>query len=104
VSVAKVVRLRVDVDKVADLEVVLRRAREQFQNEPGTMLWDVFDSEQGDHRALGAGERILIEVFSNEAAVRDHDESAAVAQLIADFENLGLDVLSVDQLSQTSFF
>ena len=101
-SVAKVVRLRVDVDRVSELEVVLQRAREQFQNEPGTMLWEVYDSVHGAHRGLAAGERTLIEVFATDAAVRQHDESAAVAQLLADFANLNVEVVSVDQLSQTS--
>lgn len=102
VSVAKVVRLRVDVDRVPELEAALRRAREQFQNEPGTTVWEVYDSEHGAHRGLGAGERTLIEVFATDAAVREHDESAAVAQLRADFESLNVEVVSVDQLSQTS--
>lgn len=93
--IVKVVRLRVQVGSAHTLDRVLHRAREAFHAEAGTTHWDVYDSD-------GAGERTLVEIFADGGAVQRHDDSAAVAVLLADLEDLGVEVLSVDQFSQTS--
>ncbi|MCW3492719.1 putative quinol monooxygenase [Microbacterium sp. SSM24] len=95
VPIAKVVRLRVEVDNAHALDRVLHRAREAFHAEAGTLHWDVYDSD-------GPGERTVVELFADPDAVRQHDDSPAVATLLADLEALGVDVVAVDQFSQTS--
>lgn len=65
------------------------------------MAWEVYDSEQAEHRGLAAGERVLVEMFSDDAAVREHDASDAVAELLAEFESLEVKVLSAAQYSLT---
>lgn len=94
-SVAKVVRLRVEVGNMQALDGVLHRAREAFTAESGTVHWDVYES--------GAiGERTLVEIFADVEAVRRHDDSAAVATLLSHLEQLGVDVVAVDHFSQPS--
>jgi quinol monooxygenase YgiN len=93
VHVAKVVHLRVEVNSVRSLDRALSRARHAFQREDGTVHWDVYDLGE-------AGERALVEIFADREAATRHDESAAVASLLADLERLGVDVLSAVEYTQ----
>ena len=89
-SVAKVVRIRVGEDSAAPLDRALDTAGQAFDAETGTIHWGVYASSRAD-------ERVLIEVFADEGAVRLHDASPAVAILLDVFVRLGVDVISADQ-------
>ena len=93
--IAKVVRLRVEVSNSHALDRVLAHARDAFHDELGTLHWDVYDS--GDD-----AERTLVEIFADGEAVRAHDESAAVATLLSELEDLGVAIVAVDQFARTS--
>lgn len=93
-SIAKVVRLRVDATDSHALDRALAHARDAFSAESGTLHWEVYDA--GD-----AAERTLVEIFADAEAVRRHDESAAVATLLSELERLDVDVVAADQFSRT---
>jgi quinol monooxygenase YgiN len=93
VSIAKVVHLRVEAEHVQALDRTLRQARPAFQLEAGTVHWDIYD--------LGEkAERTLVEIFADRGALERHDESAAVASLLADLEQLGVEVVSAHEYTQ----
>ncbi|WP_426321724.1 putative quinol monooxygenase [Microbacterium sp. E-13] len=82
-----------EVDNVHSLDRALSRARHAFHREEGTVHWDIYD--------LGEpGERTLVEIFADREAVARHDDSAAVASLLADLEGLRVDVLSAVEYTQ----
>ena len=92
-SIAKVVHLRVGAENARALDRTLHQARLAFKKEAGTVHWDVYD--------LGEkGERTLVEIFANRLAVESHDQSVAVASLLADLQQLGVDVVSAEEYTQ----
>ncbi|WP_100809651.1 MULTISPECIES: antibiotic biosynthesis monooxygenase [unclassified Microbacterium] len=91
-SVAKVVRLRVDPQASRALDAVLEDAQSAFAAEVGLVHWGIY-------AGAADNERILVEVFADENAVREHDDSHHVQTLIAAFESLEVEVVANEQLT-----
>jgi quinol monooxygenase YgiN len=92
VTLAKIVRIRVSEDAISELDGVLAAAASAFDGEPGTLQWVALIG-------MEPGERVLVELFRDQAAAAEHDRSAAVQTLLAEFARLSVHVVSVEERS-----